>query len=596
MMVKTQHQAFSFARFLNARVAQLPRFSPDGERVAFVSDITGIQQLWQVPVDGGWPEQLTFTDDRVMLGLYAHQSKDIVFGMDRGGDEQQQIFLLQAGVVTEIDVDPAVMHAIGAISPDDRRVAFSSNRRHPAHFDVYVADLDGGNVHRVFEQDGSNFVSDWSPDGRYLLLSRTNGSLDIDLLLLDLHRGETTLLTPHEPPVTYLHGQFSPDSQSIFFTTNAGSEFSRAARMRLGDRRIEYLSDDDMDVDWLKLAPDGRLLAMIRNKDGYGRLSILDLQHGIVTPAPDLPLGVAMEPAWSTDSRRLAFTFTSPAQNANIWIWDLQTASCRQITHVTQGGMPRETFVTPELIQYPTFDGRPIPAFLYLPRVEQPPVVVLVHGGPEAQAQPIYNPVTQFFVNHGLAVFVPNVRGSTGYGRTYTHLDDVERRMDSVADLAAAAHWLKASGRVDVNRLAVMGGSYGGFMVLAALTTYPELWSAGVDIVGIANFETFLRNTSAYRRQWRITEYGDPDRDAELLRRISPINHLDRLKAPLLVIHGDNDPRVPLNETEQVVEAARQRGVPVELLRFADEGHGVVRLANKLVAYPAIAAFLDRYL
>jgi dipeptidyl aminopeptidase/acylaminoacyl peptidase len=191
---------------------------------------------------------------------------------------------------------------------------------------------------------------------------------------------------------------------------------------------------------------------------------------------------------------------------------------------------------------------------------------------------------------------MPNVRGSTGYGRTYTHLDDVEKRMDSVADLEAAAHWLKASGRVDGDRLAVMGGSYGGFMVLSAITTYPELWSVAVDIVGIANFISFLRNTSAYRRQWRISEYGDPDRDAELLYRISPINHLDRLKTPLLVIHGDNDPRVPLNETEQVVEGVRQRGVPVELLRFADEGHGVVKLANKLVAYPAIAAFLDHYL
>ena len=231
-----------------------------------------------------------------------------------------------------------------------------------------------------------------------------------------------------------------------------------------------------------------------------------------------------------------------------------------------------------------------------MPPVQRPPVVMIVHGGPEAQARPRFDPVTQYFVHHGYAVFTPNVRGSTGYGRTYTHLDDVEKRMDAVADLEAAARWLAASGRVDAYRWLSWGDRTGASWFSRHSLHIPELWSAGVDIVGIANFETFLRNTSAYRRHWRIPEYGDPDRDIALLRAISPITHIDRIKAPLLVIHGDNDPRVPLNETEQVVEEVRRRGVPVELLRFADEGHGVVKLANRLVAYPAIAAFLDRYL
>jgi dipeptidyl aminopeptidase/acylaminoacyl peptidase len=208
----------------------------------------------------------------------------------------------------------------------------------------------------------------------------------------------------------------------------------------------------------------------------------------------------------------------------------------------------------------------------------------------------MYSAVIQYLVNRGYAVLTPNVRGSTGYGRTYTHLDDVEKRMDSVADLEAAVQWLRASGRVDGEKIAVMGGSYGGFMVLAALTAYPDLWAAGVDIVGIANFETFLRNTGAYRRHWRIPEYGDPDRDAELFRRISPIHHADRIEAPLMVIHGDNDPRVPLSEAEQIVEAVRSRGREVEFMRFPDEGHGVIKLKNRLIAYPAIGEFLDRYL
>lgn len=320
-----------------------------------------------------------------------------------------------------------------------------------------------------------------------------------------------------------------------------------------------------------------------------------DVGSGEETAVSGLPDGVVMQPAWAPDGQLLAFAFTAPSSPLNIWVWDGN--ACRQITQVATGGIPEDTFIAPELVHFPSFDGLEIPAFLYMPPgVERPPVVMNVHGGPESQSRPAFAAVTQYFVNHGFALLVPNVRGSTGYGRIYTHLDDVEKRMDAVADLEAAVRWLRESGRVDGDRIAVMGGSYGGFMVLAALTTYPDLWAAGVDIVGIANFETFFQNTGAYRRHWRTPEYGDPERDRDLLRRISPIHSVDRIRAPLMVIHGDNDPRVPVNETEQIVEAVSRQGIPVELLRFPDEGHGVVKLKNKLVAYPAVADFLDRYL
>lgn len=598
---------YSFHRYLNARTAQAPTFSPDGRSVAFVSDITGVPQLWQVPVEGGWPDQLTFTSDRVMAGHYAHQRPQIVFGMDNGGNEREQLFLLSDGQVSDLAVDPGVIHTFGAISPDDRLLAFSENRRNPAFFDVYVRDLpptvsdsDRTGERCVYLQDGSNFVADWSPDGTRLLLNRQTGSLDSELFLLELDSGQVSHLTPHQPPVAYGHAVFAPDGRSIYLVTDQESEFARAARMDLEERRIELLTPDDADVDDLALSPDGRLLALVCNVEGYGRLVVRLLETDEETEAPGLPDGVAMQPAWSPDSGKLAFTFTSPAHNPNVWVWDLDGGACRQITRVACGGIPQRSFVLPELIHYRSFDGQEIPAFLYMPlnapQGEKPPVVVHVHGGPEGQSRPAFSAVIQYFVNRGYAVLAPNVRGSTGYGRTYTHLDDVEKRMDSVADLEAAAAWLRSSPRVDGERVAVMGGSYGGFMVLAALTTYPEVWAAGVDIVGIANFETFLRNTGVYRRHWRIPEYGDPDRDADLFRRISPIHHVDRIKAPLMVIHGDNDPRVPLGEAEQIVEAVRRRDLPVELLRFPDEGHGLVKLQNKLVAYPAIGEFLDRYL
>src|SRR5579884_102899 len=588
---------FPFQRYLNVRSASAPSFAPDGRSLCFVSDITGVPQLWQVPVEGGWPDELTFTADRVTGGWFGHRTPFIVYGMDSGGNEREQLYLLAGAEVRDVAVDPAVMHRFGAISWDDRQVAYSGNRRNPAYFDVYVRDLDGGEERCVYEQDGSNFVSDWSRDGRYLAIFRQTGSLDSDLYLLDTETGKARHLTPHEGMAIYAAAQFTPDGTALYLRTDQGSEFLRAACLDLSTGQIEFLTPDDRDVDAVVLAPDGSSLALVRNVDGYSLLTVRSLTSGEEIRVPDLPDGVVVQPAWSRDGSKLAFTFTGPADNPNIWVWDLGQHACRQVTFATRGGLPRDSFAAPEPISYRSFDGLVIPAFLYMPPGrENPPVVMVVHGGPEGQSTPMFNPITQYFVHRGFAVLTPNVRGSLGYGRTYTHLDDVEKRMDSVADLQAAVEWLRASGRVDGEKIAVYGGGYGGFMVLAALTTYPDLWAAGVDIVGIANLETFLRNTSAYRRHWRIPEYGDPDANADLFREISPIHHVDRIEAPLLVIHGDNDPRVPLSEAEQIVEALERRGRPVQFLHFPDEGHGVIKLKNKLVAYPAIAAFLDEYL
>ncbi len=275
------------------------------------------------------------------------------------------------------------------------------------------------------------------------------------------------------------------------------------------------------------------------------------------------------------------------------------------MTRSSHGGIPVDAFVAPELVRFPTFDEvapgevREIPAWFYRPaerRGTQMPVVVYVHGGPASQFRPDFLPLLQYFLQKGYAVFAPNVRGSTGYGKAYASLDDVEKRMDSVADLGHAARWLKGQPDVDGDRLAIYGRSYGGFMVLSAVATYPDLWAAAVDVVGISNWVTFLENTSGYRRAHREAEYGSLATDREFLRTISPIHQVDRMVTPMLVIHGANDPRVPVSETEQMAAALAQRGVPVEFLVFDDEGHKLAKLKNKLVADAAVADFLDKYL
>ncbi len=396
---------------------------------------------------------------------------------------------------------------------------------------------------------------------------------------------------------------WSADGSGLYLVSNRGRQFSSLAWLDLATTEMSYLRDDVWDVQVLALSDDGRHMALVLNEDGYGKLELFDVSQGWderrVLPVPALPKGVIVEVGWSPDGERLAITYMSATSTADIFIWDTRDERLWQATSSAMGGIPREAFVEPALVRYPTFDGRVIPAFLYLPKdgsAQDLPVLIIVHGGPEGQARPLFDPVAQYMVARGYAVLLPNVRGSTGYGYGYQSLDDVRLRMDSVADLQHAALWLQNSGIADPQRIAVMGGSYGGFMVLSAITTYPHLWAAAVDIVGIANFVTFLENTGPWRRKMREPEYGSLENDREFLESISPINHVESITAPLFVIHGANDPRVPVGEAEQIVAALRKRSVPVEYMRFEDEGHGLVKRANRLVAYPAVARFLDHYI
>jgi dipeptidyl aminopeptidase/acylaminoacyl peptidase len=364
--------------------------------------------------------------------------------------------------------------------------------------------------------------------------------------------------------------------------------------MDLSTGEIEHLTPDDWDVEELELSRDGRWLAVSRNVEGYSDFMLFN-GRGRRAPGPEMPQGILGGFEFSPDGTRLAFTLTGPDRNPDVWVVDLPDGEPRRLTRSSTAGIPPATFRRPEIVRYPSFDGREIPALLYEPEASpgDAPVVVNVHGGPESQSRPLFAPVTQYLLGRGYAVFAPNVRGSTGYGKAYTHLDDVYLRMDSVRDLAHAAEWLRDRGH---ERVAVMGGSYGGFMVLAALTEYPDLWTAGIDIVGIANMVTFLENTGSYRRALREPEYGSLERDRPFLEAISPIHKAEKITSPLMVIHGKNDPRVPVGEAEQIVQRVRENGGVVEYLLYEDEGHGLAKLKNRLDAYPKIASFLDEYL
>jgi len=418
---------------------------------------------------------------------------------------------------------------------------------------------------------------------------------------LDLETGSTTTLTTATEPARYEQVAWHPDGAWLFLLSDVGRDFMALCSLSSTGGSVQSVVALVHDIDGLALRPDGGLLAYTVNVDGYSRLVLRDTDQGAERePRGNLDCQI-LNMTWSADGTMLAFVKSGPQHPADLYVWTVDEGDePRRVTFSGHGGVPDASFVAPEIVRYQSFDDRHIPAYLYRPPAATSgaavPVVIHIHGGPESQARPAFNPIFQFLVQRGFGLLVPNVRGSTGYGKAFGHLDDVERRMDSVRDIERAVAWLTEEGIADADRIAVMGASYGGFMTLASITTYPDLWAAAVDIVGLANFETFFEQTSVWRRAHRAREYGDPVKDRNFLRSISPIHKIDRVKVPMIVIHGKNDPRVPVGEAEQIVSTVRAQGGVVDYILFDDEGHGVAKLGNRITAYEAIAAFLERHL
>lgn len=613
-------------QYLNVRSAAGGSFSPDGE-LAFLLDTTGTPQVWSLSEPGAWPEQRTFFDERVSFASVSPEREELIFGMDAGGNERTQLFRLENGTVTPLtdweDKDgrrakhrrgasrrneprartARAKHRWGGWSHDGERFAFAANRREESVFDIYVQGRTetAEEATLLYEGDGWLTVAGFSPDDDRLLVSESHSSFDQDLSVLDIESGEIEHVTPHDGEVRFGSPEWGPSGEALYVVTDHGSDRLYLARLDLAAHDIEPVVEDDWNVEGLALDEETGRLVYARNVDGYTDLTagrLVGETEIEAFPAPELPAGVAGGIAFDDDAERFAVTVTGPRENANVHVVDIETGETERWTHASTAGLARTSFRDPELVRYETFDEREIPAFFSLPAdatAGETPVVVDIHGGPESQRRPSFSPVTQYLLDAGYGVFEPNVRGSTGYGKAYTHLDDKENRLDSVADIERGVAWLAEHSMVDPDRIVVMGGSYGGFMTLSALTEYPELWAAGVDIVGIANFVTFLENTGSWRRALREAEYGSLDEDREMLESISPLSHIENIDAPLFVLHGANDPRVPVGEAEQVVESVRSHDVPVEKLVFEDEGHGIIKRENRITAYTRIAEFLDEH-
>lgn len=604
-------QKYALEKYLNIRGAGSPQYSYDNSRIYFTMSVTGTNQIWYVDKPGMWPKQVTFFQDRVS-GYSVNPKRDLLLvEKDEGGSEYNQFYLVK-GDGTDIeritDNAPKVLYDFGRWSSDGSFFSYLSNKRSPYFYDIYVYDIDKKTSTMVYSSDNSNYPSEFAPDDNSMVITRSYTSDDNDIYLLDLITGKLKLVTMHNnynDPAEFRMVSFSAEGNDIYYISNMNNDFYRLSRYDISKEisvnlKIPVLKGYEYrDISRVVFSNDKTRMLIQVNDEGYDRLFMYDLINNSEISIPrQLKSTSVTALAFSNDDKKVIIGINSAANPSVLYEWNPDSRSVAQVTYPVLAGVDPASFVEPVLISYTSFDSLKISAFVYLPKNNTGrniPCIISIHGGPEGQATYGFAPIYQYLLNAGYAIIEPNVRGSTGYGKKFSSLDDIENREKSVKDIEYLVKYLKARGDIDPGRIAVYGGSYGGYMVLACLTLYPNLFAAGVDIVGIANFITFLQNTADYRRSNRESEYGSLENNYDYLQSISPINKVDSITAPLMIIHGRNDPRVPVGEAEQMYKAITEKGGNSSLLIYDDEGHGIAKQKNRLDAYSKIVEFLDKY-
>lgn len=596
-------------RYLEFRGALFQGWHPQRREMLICTRFADALQLHQVKMPGGARRQLTFAAEPISSSTWQpRQGRYIFFEQDVGGGEFYQFYRLDpaTGQISLL-TDGTSRNDSPCFSRSGQWLAYTSTRRNGRDADVYVMDpADPKTDQLVCELSGGGWgVLDWSDDERRLLLLERISINQSRLYLFDRQGRTKTLLTPDEAePVAYGQACFAPDGQSLFLTSDRGSEFVRLMKMDLATRALSPFGPAiSWDAEEFELSPDGRTLALVTNEDGASRLRLLDAATGQELKSPSLPLGVVSHLSWHENSRDVGFSLSSARSPLDAYSVEAVTGELTRWTESETGGMDVAGFVEPELVRVKSFDGLAVSGFLYRPDPKKfpgrRPVIVSPHGGPEAQSRPMFQGRNNYYLNElGVAVLYPNIRGSAGYGKTFLALDNGFKREDSVRDMAAVFDWIAQDPALDPGRIAVMGGSYGGYMTLACLVHYSDRLRCGVDSVGISNFLSFLKNTQDYRRDLRRVEYGD-ERDpamAEYLQRISPLTNVGKITRPLFVVQGKNDPRVPVTEAEQMVQAIRNRGGAVWYLMAQDEGHGFKKKKNADFLFFSTVQFFRQYL
>jgi dipeptidyl aminopeptidase/acylaminoacyl peptidase len=595
-------------------------WSPDGRSVAFISNMSGRNNLWLVPAEGGWPVQLTVSDQRQTAPAWSHDGKWIAYQSDYDGDEQWDIFLVspKTGKVVNLTQTREIAELNPTWSPDGRYLAYEAKPKTSAAYEIDLYDMVRREVKHLTTntpQDKSNSNPIWSKDGKYIVYTQEQAKgTDSNIFIADVATSKSTLLTPHEGEQRYAANDIDPraipDSRRILITSNAENGYDNIGLLEFGTKgelsgafasgRIKWVTRDKWEIRGGEFSLDGKHITFSANVDGNEDIFLYDIATGKSAALP-IAKGVN-EPAggpsaFSKDGTRLLYSHNGPTAPGDLWVYDFATRKSTQITHSLVAGVHSEDMVEPYLVHYPSRDGKwTISAFLYVPfnmaRNGQNAALVYIHGGPTSQTMNSFNRFIQYAANQGYMVLAPNYRGSTGYGKEFQQANLFDMGGGDLQDVLAGVDWIKQTGHLDPKKIAVMGGSYGGYLSMMAVTKAPDVWAAGVPIVPFVNWFTEIENEDPVLQQSDLATMGDVVKNKALYEDRSPINFIDQIKAPLLLLAGGHDPRCPKSETQQVVEAIKKRGGTVDSKIYENEGHGFARVENQIDAYQRVADFL----
>ncbi|SMB80820.1 peptidase S9 prolyl oligopeptidase active site domain protein [Hymenobacter roseosalivarius DSM 11622] len=557
----------------------------NGNEVVFISNRSGSPQVWKVPAAGGKPVQLTALPDPVTALVPSPKRDQIAFQVAPGGGLNAQLYVMKGdgSGVKQITKGGKTNNFLGTWSKDGTLLSFGSNDQNPTGVDFFLYDVRKGTAALAIQNKGTGGIADFSRDNKQVLVTRLASRGSNDLSLYTVATKAEKLLTPHEGPGTFF-GKIAPSGE-VYLGFNkdrdllAFGQSSPNGLQLLAERKDAELAD-------FTLNHAGTTAVLVWNESGRSKLTLYDLKAKKESRQLSLPVELVAGVAFSPTDQTLVFTGSGSKEPANIWVYAVGSNHFQKITDSPHPGVSLATLVAPELVSFPSFDGVPLSGWLYKPKTGKGPfpTVISYHGGPEGQSVPSLNPTAQALVQQGVAFFLPNVRGSSGFGKTFLNLDNGALRVNGVKDIKAVSEYLLQAGIAKPGALGIMGGSYGGYMVMAGVTHYPDMFAAGANLFGVVNFETFFQHTEPWMAAISTVEYGDPVTQGAMLRELSPIHQADRIKTPLLVEHGANDTNVPVVEAEQVVAALQKNNVPVQYTLFPDEGHGWQKTTNRITS------------
>ena len=606
--VEQNEQSLSIERLYITRQVGSSSWSPDGKTIAFVTNISGRNNIWLVPASGGWPTQLTVSDQRQLAITWSPDGKWIAYMSDYDGDEQWDIFLVspRTGQVVNLTNTREVAEEYPKWSPDGRYLAYTVKPRISSVYEIDVYDTLMRSVQPLTTGTPADKVNDnpvWSHDGKWIAYTQAQAKgTDSNVFVADVSTAQSTLLTPHDGEHLFGADAFSPDGKELLITSNSGNGYDNVGLLETATKKINWLTREKWEINGGSFSPDGKHVTWTANVDGNTEIYLHDVATGKTTALP-LPKGVNVPPgehAFTRDGSRLLYYHNGPTAPADIWVYHLATRKSQQITHSLIGGTQSADMVEPFLVHYPSKDGKwTISAFVYVPynmvRNGQNAAMVYVHGGPTSQTVNSFNRFIQHMVNAGYMVIAPNYRGSTGYGKEFQQANLFDMGGGDLQDVISAADFIKQTGFVDPKKIALVGGSYGGYMTMMGVTKAPEVWAAGVPIVPFVNWFTEIENEDPVLQQSDLATMGDPKKNEALFRDRSPIFFVNQIKAPLLLLAGGHDPRCPHEESQQVVDAIKKRGGVVEYKMYENEGHGFARVENQIDAYKRAADFLKAH-